>query len=164
VITIIGVLALALILVSPILLPAAYEVYRDRKATKWADEALQRQRDEEHRRHAAWRNRVEVTINAPRVHNELLSDEKVSIDELKDGKSLTISIKQKDNLNCPLCLDRVSADVIMCCNCNTLSHYECVQELGAGKCPVLGCRAALTHEISIPSAEAAKQWAFRNRA
>jgi len=130
-----------LLLLSPVLFPIAYEIWRDKKATKWADEVLLRQRDEEHRRHSSWQNGMSITINAPRVHEQ-------------ENPLLSISIKQKSNLNCPLCLDSVSTDVIMCVKCNTLLHYDCVNELGAGRCPVLGCQTILD---GIPKNRAAKR-------
>lgn len=60
--------------------------------------------------------------------------------------SIALSVKQRDNLNCPLCLDRVDTDVIMCVKCNTLLHYDCVEEMNKGCCPVLGCKTYLGSE------------------
>ena len=126
-----GIVIITLLLLTA-LLPVAYEIWRNKRAGKRADEALLR-RDEE--LHDPWQSTVGINVPKPTPTKPSEKSPKIAL-----------SVKQRDNLNCPLCLDKMATDVIMCTKCNTILHYDCVEELNNGCCPVLGCKTYLRSE------------------
>ena len=123
--------ALVLFLTSPILVPflidIVFKVFKG--ARSHTDEWASIERDIQ--------NLAEIQVPKP-----------TPIKPSTKGPKIALNVKQRDNLNCPLCLDKVDIDVIMCTKCNTLLHYDCVDELNSGCCPVLGCETYLRSEKS----------------
>jgi hypothetical protein len=49
---------------------------------------------------------------------------------------ISLIAKDRDNI-CPLCKDELSDDTIKCRGCGTVSHAECMDDMGG--CPTMGC-------------------------
>lgn len=77
-------------------------------------------------------------IENPRAFFKLLRRDRHRRSNRNKAVKLTVSLSQRAQ-ECPMCSTPIDSDVKYCSGCKTLYHYECLEEMGDGVCPTLGC-------------------------